>query len=99
MPLLSPFWAYFLSNSFNLSPIAETGVIIGLCVNTDKMEYMCFNQSGDIFTLKTGSETSGQVHLLWKQRLINQKWHQYTTSKSMNSYLEAIFHMEVRPIQ
>ena len=27
---------------------------IGLYVNTDKMEYMCFNQRDDIFTLKGG---------------------------------------------
>ena len=28
---------------------------IGLHVNTDKMEYMCFNQRGNISTLKGGS--------------------------------------------
>ena len=28
---------------------------IGLHVNVDKIEYMCFNQSGDISTLKGGS--------------------------------------------
>ena len=28
---------------------------IGLHVNTDKMEYICFNQRGDISTLKSGT--------------------------------------------
>ena len=28
---------------------------VGLLVNVDKMEYRCFNQSGDISTLKVGS--------------------------------------------
>ena len=28
---------------------------IGLCVNADKTEYMCFNQKGNIFTLNGGS--------------------------------------------
>ena len=32
------------------------------------------------------SETSGQFHLAWKQRLINQEWHQHATSKGMDSY-------------
>ena len=37
---------------------------IDLYVNTDKTEYMCFNQSGDISTLKWWAfETRGQVHL------------------------------------
>ena len=36
---------------------------IGLHVNADKMEYMCFNQKGYI------SEISRQVHLPWKQYL------------------------------
>ena len=36
---------------------AATG--IGLHVNADKTEYMCFNQRGNISTLKGSSETSG----------------------------------------
>ena len=42
---------------------------IGLHVNADKTEYMCFNQGGDISTLNT----SGQVHLPRKHRLIYRK--------------------------
>ena len=32
------------------------------------------------------SETSGQVHIPWKQCLINRKRHQYATSKGMDNY-------------
>ena len=56
---------------------------IGLHINTDKKEYMCFNQRGDIFTLK-----SSPLKLLDKfmQRFINREWHQHTMSEGMNSY-------------
>ena len=54
---------------------------IGLHVNSEKTEYMCFNQKGDFSILNGGvSEINGQVHLLRKQRLIYWKWHQYVTS-------------------
>ena len=44
---------------------------IGLHDNADKKEYMCFNQRGNISTLKDeSSKTSGQVHL---PSLINQE--------------------------
>ena len=69
---------------------------IGLHVNADKTEYMCFNQSGDISTLN--GETSGQVHLHRKQHLIYWKWHQYATSEGMDSYRQSTGHMEVRSI-
>ena len=61
---------------------------IGLHVNADKMEYMCFNQRGDISTQNSNSfsETSRQVHLPRKQCLINWEWHQHATSKDMDSY-------------
>ena len=46
---------------------------IGLHVSAHKTEYMCFNQRGDIFHSKGWPfETSGQVHLPRKQRLINR---------------------------
>ena len=57
---------------------------IGLHVNTDKMEYMCFNQRR-------------QVHLPRKQYLINWNRHQHVTSKGTDSYWWAIGYMEVRP--
>ena len=61
--------------------------VIGFHVNADKIEYMCFNQRGDISTLKGGSsETSGQVNLPRKKYLINREWHQQATSKGMNSH-------------
>ena len=51
----------------------------GLHVNVDKTEYTCFNQNqiSDISTL-TGSslKTSGQIHQLEEEHLINWKWHQ-----------------------
>ena len=37
------------ANDIALQPVA-----LGLHVNTDKTEYMCFNQRGDISTLKGG---------------------------------------------
>ena len=60
---------------------------IGLHVNADKTEYMCFNQKGNISSLRGGSsETSRQVHLRQKQLLINRDCHQHMTSKGMESY-------------
>ena len=59
---------------------------IGLHVNTDKTDYMCFNQRDDISALKGGPLKSGQVLLPWKQCLINWESHQLATSKGMDSY-------------
>ena len=52
---------------------------IGLHVNVHKMENMCFNQTGDISTLNSCSETSRKVRLPRKQCLINHDSHQHTT--------------------
>ena len=57
---------------------------IGLHVNAHKTEYMCFNQTGDISTLK-GSALK-LIHLPRKQCLINRDSHQHVTSKGMDSY-------------
>ena len=47
---------------------------IGLHVNANKTEYMCFNQRGDILCTKWwSSDTSRQFYLPKKQRLINRK--------------------------
>ena len=48
--------------------LEEAAAGIGLHVNADKTEYMCFNQRGDISTL-----TGGEVHRHRKQRLINRE--------------------------
>ena len=66
---------------------------IGLRVNANKTEYICFYQRCNISSF----ETSGQVHRPRKQCLINREWHQHETSKGMDSYWLAIDHMEIRP--
>ena len=58
---------------------------IGPPVNANKTEYICFNQSGDISTLKGGFETRGHVHLPRKQGLINRKYHEHAISKGIGS--------------
>ena len=55
---------------------------VGLHVYAEKMEYVCFNQRGDISTLNG----CGQVHLPRKQCLINRDRHQYATNKGMDGY-------------
>ena len=47
--------------------LERVAVGIGLYVNADKTEYMCFNQSGDIIPLHSGSL---KFHLPRKQYLI-----------------------------
>ena len=78
-PLLGKNCCFF----FHLSGLTSAGGI-GLHVNEDKTEYTCFNQRSDISTLKGGNfETCEEVHLSWKQCLINWKWHQHVTSKGI----------------
>ena len=70
-----------------LHSLERTAGGIGLHVNAEETEYICFNQRGDISTLNGGPlKLEWQVHLPLKQRLINREWHQHATS-----------HMEVRP--
>ena len=86
------------SQKSQLHSLEWVAVGIGLHVNADKTEYMCFNQRGDISIIKGGAfETSGQVQLPRKQCLNNWNRLQHATSKDMNSYQLAIGHMEVRP--
>ena len=47
-------------------PWSKAAGVIGLHVNADKMEYMCFNQKGESWFY----EISGQVHLPRKHYLI-----------------------------
>ena len=59
---------------------------IGLHVNADKTEYMCFNQSWRyLHTKRYSFESSVQVNLLRKQRIINRDRHQHATGKGMDS--------------
>ena len=57
---------------------------VGLHVNADKMEYMCFNQRGEISTLNGSSLKL--VHLPRKQCPINRKRHRHAANKSIDSY-------------
>ena len=68
-----------------LHSLERTAGGIGLHINVDKIEYMCFykNQATKWFL-----ETCVQIHLPPKQHLIYRKWPQ-----------QAIGHVEVRPIR
>ena len=54
---------------------------IGLYVNPDKIEYICFNKKEDIFTL-----TGDSMKLVNKFTYHYRKGHQCATSKGMNCY-------------
>ena len=53
---------------------------IGLHVNIDKTEYMCFNQRGDIST------ENGSSLKLVDNFIYLESRHQHATSKSMDNY-------------
>ena len=67
---------------------------IDLYVNADKTEYMCFNQGGDIFTLK-----GGPLKLVDKFTYLRNSVS--STENNINTQLAkastAIGHMEVKP--
>ena len=70
-----------------LQSLERTAADIGVHVDVDKTEYMCFNQRGDIFTLNSSSlKLVDQVHLPRKQCLIYRDGHQHATSKGMDTY-------------
>ena len=75
--------ADYVAGFHSLEPAAAG---IGFHVNAPKMEYIYFNQTGDISTLNGCSETSRQVHLPSKQCFFNRDRHQHVTSKDMDSY-------------
>ena len=52
---------------------------IGLHVNADKTEYMCFNQRGDISSL------IGPC-LKLVDKFINWEWHQHATGEGIESF-------------
>ena len=59
---------------------------IGLHVNAHKMEYMCYNHRQHHHTRRNPSETSRQIHLPRKQRLINRKGYRHAANEGMDSY-------------
>ena len=60
---------------------------IGLHVNANKTEYMCYKPNRQhCHTRRSLSETSRQIHLPRKQRLINREGHRHTTDEGMDSY-------------
>ena len=67
-----------------LRKVEQAAAGIRLYVNTDKTEYMCFNQRGDISTLN-GSSLKLTLTQPKKQCLINRDWHQHETSEGMDS--------------
>ena len=55
---------------------------IGLHVNANKTEYMCYNQTGNIATLDGASlKLVDKFTLPRKQRLINREGHRHTTDE------------------
>ena len=63
-----------------LRSLEQAAAGIGLHVNTDKLEYMCFNQRGEISTLEGSS-----LKLVDKFTYLGSR-HQHMTSKGMDSY-------------
>ena len=89
-----------LANTLNqaetlLHSLERAAAGIGLHVNAHKTEYMCYNQTGDITTLD-GTHLK-LVDKFRKQRLINRKGHRHAANEGMDSYRQAIDHMEIRP--
>ena len=62
------------------------------------MEYMYYNQTGNISTLDgTSLKLVDKLNLPRKQRFINRKGHRHEVNESMDSYQQAIDYMEIRP--
>ena len=59
---------------------------IGLHVNAEKAEYMCFDQRSDISTLNGPLKLVDKFTFPRKQRFINREWHQQPNSKGMDIY-------------
>ena len=80
-----------LANTLNqaeilLHSLEQAAAGIGLHVNAHKTEYMCYNQWRHHHTGRKPSETSRQIHLPRKQRLINRKGHRHAANEGMDSY-------------
>ena len=59
---------------------------IGLHVNAFKTEYVLQPNRRHFHTSRNLPETSRQIHLPRKQRLINRKIHRHATNESMDNY-------------
>ena len=59
-----------------LYSLEQTAGGIGLHVNADKTEYVCFNQRPDIFTLNGGSLKLADK-FTYLESSINRKWHEH----------------------
>ena len=59
---------------------------ISLHVNAHKMEYMCFNQTGDISTLNSSSLKLVDKFTHLRSSVLSTETDINTTSKSINSY-------------
>ena len=70
---------------------------ISLHVNAHKMEYMCFNQTGDISTLNGSTLKLVDKFTYLGISISSTDRYQHMTSKGMDSYQLAFGHMEVRP--
>ena len=60
---------------------------IGHHVNADKKEYICFNQRGDINTLRGSPLKQVDKFTYLESSVINREWHQHATSKGIYGYL------------
>ena len=67
----SAFWKYTCSSQI---PATYPAADIGLNVNTNRIEYMCFKWDGAISTMWWTSEINSQVYVPQQQCLINWKW-------------------------
>ena len=75
----------FLENTpaeeeFLLHSLEQAAESIGLNVNANSTEYMCFKQNEWILTL-----IIGPVHIYWQQHLI-KKWCQHTSSEGVECH-------------
>ena len=69
-----------------LHSLEQAAAGIGLHVNAQKTEYMCFNQTGDISTRGGSSLKVVDKFTYLESSLINRKRHRHVTSKGMESY-------------
>ena len=69
-----------------LHSLEQAAAGIDLHVNSDKMEYICFNQSGNISTLNGSSLKLVDKFTYLGSSVSSTERHQHTTSKSMDSY-------------
>ena len=75
-----------------LNSLEWTAGGISLHVNADKMEYMCFNQKGDIFTLNGGSLKLMDKFMYLRSSISSTE---NDINMRMNCYWQVFTHMEV----